>query len=217
MIRWLRRLRHRHDIEAAVLTEMEFHQQARAADLMDRDGLAPDEARRQARLEFGSMTAYREEARQALGFRVLDELHSDLRFATRSLTKSPVFTLSALAILALAIGINAAFFTLYSHYVFKPLPIRGADRHVDLVPLDSQARPVSPWSAAEWDVLRDAAPDELEGTYTVSGGFQVPLLEPQQRGGFAMAVSETFFPLLGGIAVQGRVFTPAARDRPSPS
>jgi predicted permease len=213
MIRWLRRLARRRSIEASIQTEMEFHQQARAADLMAHEGMSAAAARRQASLEFGSISNYREEARQALGFRPLDELRADLRFAWRSLSKSPMFTVSALVILGLAIGVNAAFFSLYNHYVLAPLPIRGAERHVDLVPRDAQARRVSAWTTDEVDVLRTAAPKELEGVYTVSGLLQVLLLEPQQRHTMVMAVSESFFPLLGGHPAQGRGFTERDQDQ----
>lgn len=211
MIGWLRRQFRRRHLDASMRAEMAFHIEARAADLAAHDGVSLDEARRRARLEFGSVTAHQDDARQALGFRLLDEVSADVRFATRSLRKSPIFTVSALAILAVAIGVNAAFFTLYNHYVLRPLPIRGAERHVDLVPRDAQERRVAAWTTDEVDVLRAAAPEELEGIYTATGMLQVLLLEPEQRQSMVMAVSETFFPLLGGAAVQGRVFTSGDR------
>ena len=46
----------------------------------------------------------------------------------------------AVAILALAIGANAAFFTFYANYVLKPLPIRGADRHFELTGRNAEGR-----------------------------------------------------------------------------
>ena len=46
----------------------------------------------------------------------------DLRFAFRSLTKSPAFTAVAVFTLALGLSANAVFFTIANDIFFRPLP-----------------------------------------------------------------------------------------------
>src|SRR4051794_8550537 len=55
---------HRSDVEREMFDELQFHLERRAEDLMARRGLSRAEATRIARLEFGSMEKYTEEARQ---------------------------------------------------------------------------------------------------------------------------------------------------------
>ncbi len=155
----------------------------------------------------------RTECRAALGYRLWDELRSDLRFAVRSLRTHLGYSATAIAIVALAIGVNSAFFTLFSHYVLKPLPIRGAERHFDLRGLDRRARLTGGWTAMEIDAFRQASRQQVEGLYTVRT-IQVLVLEPAQRLGVVSFVSDNYFRLLGGSAAIGRTFSEPERREP---
>src|SRR5665811_885489 len=59
----------------------------------------------------------------------------DLRFALRSLRRSPLFTLVAVLSLALGIGANTAIFTLIDQLMLRRLPVKNP---AELVMLDSQ-------------------------------------------------------------------------------
>lgn len=82
---------------------------------------------------FGSTLKLREEAHDAWGFGWLERLMQDLRYAMRGLRRSPGFTLTALAVLAIGIGLNVTAFGILNAAMFRPLPgIDDAPRVVRL-------------------------------------------------------------------------------------
>ena len=105
--------------------ELAFHLGERTEHWI-RQGLTPPEAERRARIEFGSFEAYRERGRDAKGFRPLDEARTDLRYAWRQLRKSPVFSVIAVAVFAIAIGANTAIFSALDGTLWRRLPVTDA-------------------------------------------------------------------------------------------
>ena len=77
--------------DADLADELAFHVDMQAEELR-RQGLSPDEARRQARLRFGSEAAVREVHRETRGLPWMDELQQDVRYAVRSLRRDWRFT-----------------------------------------------------------------------------------------------------------------------------
>src|SRR5947209_19110823 len=107
-------------VESDMAAELQFHIEARANDLAA-GGLGYEEARRRARLEFGSAEKYKEEIRRARGLRLLDELRADFIYGVRSLRRAPGFTLVAVVSLALGIGANSLIFSVLDSTLLKPL------------------------------------------------------------------------------------------------
>src|SRR5262249_37716129 len=107
--------------------EMVAHLELMAEDYRRR-GLSPEEALREARLRFGGAAQLREAHREERGVPVIDGVLQDVRYAVRTLWKSPGFFSLAVLTLALGIGVNTAVFTVYNAIVLRPLQAVEARR-----------------------------------------------------------------------------------------
>jgi predicted permease len=118
-------------IERGLDEEILFHIE-RQTDKNLRAGLPPDEARRQAYVQFGGVEHVKESARDEFRPVFIQDSLLDLRYACRSLRRAPVFTLVAALTLALGIGATTAVFTVVHGVLIKPLPFRDSDALVSL-------------------------------------------------------------------------------------
>ena len=84
-------------------------------------GMAPDEARRQALVKFGSAALVTEDTRAVWGWR-LEQLAQDVWYAMRVLRRRPLYALLAVLTLALGIGGTAAVFGVAQGVLLSPLP-----------------------------------------------------------------------------------------------
>ncbi|MGH9613594.1 MAG: ADOP family duplicated permease, partial [Bryobacteraceae bacterium] len=112
MNEFFRRLRYllsRNRFDQELASDMEFHREMAA---------------RKGGGNFGSTLRLREEARDAWGWTWIERLSQDLRYAARKLRKSPGFTLAAVLMLAIGIGVNLAAFGFFDLMVLRPLPVR---------------------------------------------------------------------------------------------
>ena len=76
---------------------------------------------------FGNTRRLREEAHDAWGWGWWDQLVQDVTFGSRLLRKSPAFTLTAIAILAIGVGLNVGAFQILNSVALAPLPVRDPD------------------------------------------------------------------------------------------
>src|ERR1041384_8876574 len=109
--------------------EMESHL-AMAIEENVKRGMSEQDAWRQARIQLGGVEQAKQQQRDARGFRGLDILWLDLRYAFRAMRRDPVFTGVAILILTLGIGANIAVFSVVNTLMLRPLPFQDSQQLV---------------------------------------------------------------------------------------
>jgi predicted permease len=166
-------------------------------------------AAREGRNNFGNVLQLREEAREAWGWTWIDRLGQDLRYGVRVMLRSPGFTLVAMMVLAIGIGVNVAAFSLFDMLALKPLPVPNADTLVRLERRSPNAYS-SEMAYPSFLFYRDHA-------RTLSAAMAVLGVPPMQiesdlQGTSTSFVTANYFTELGTRARIGRMLNPALDD-----
>jgi predicted permease len=181
-------------MERDMAAELRDHMDRYTEDLVSQ-GVPLEEARRRARVEFGTVEARKEECREALGLRLFDELRADTRYALRMLKQAPAFTAVAILSLALGIGANTAIFTLMETALWKSIPVKQPE----------QLRLFS-WVSGSKSAVEDLSGnwDEHDGMVG-STSFSYPVYRALRKqnvmeGVFAFKPADRMTALIGGQA-----------------
>jgi macrolide transport system ATP-binding/permease protein len=95
-------------------------------------GMSERDARRDALVRFGNLTATKERVASADAALVLESIWADVRYACRGLVKNPGFAVTAMLVLALGVGVSVAIFAFADAVLIRPLPYPDPTRLVML-------------------------------------------------------------------------------------
>ena len=212
------------DARRDVSDEIRFHLDMRAQELIEQ-GMPREEALREARRQFGDVSAIEAECRDERRARTRERVRRewwrgfamDLRYAVRSLRTNAGFTAAGVLTLGLGIGAAAAVFTVVDGVLLRPLPYAQPSR-LAMVWLSSsmaQGGGELPLSSGLYVEARDV----VKGLSTTAAFRSWPFVlsgeanaEPEQIAG--ARAEPTLFGTLGVRPVLGRTFTP---DEAQPS
>src|SRR5205085_1114516 len=164
-------------------------------------GMSPDDARAAARRAFGNVTHHKEEMRDAVGIRWLEQTFQDIRFALRSFRRSPTFAVTVIATIAMALGLNTAAFTIFNTYVLRPIQVRDPFSLYQMNYVDARGS----WHGLtneQYDALRRARPDAESFAYRVS------FARAEGRPSFGMLATGNALQVLGARPYLGRGLLP---------
>jgi putative ABC transport system permease protein len=215
---WLRRLFRKKQTERQLDSELRFHLEQRTAELADA-GMAPEEARRRARLEFGGVEGIKEECRESRRVHFFEVLLQDVKYGIRTMRRSPGFAIVAVLTLALGIGANTAIFSVVNAVLLRPLPFADPARLVQVwhVP-PARSFPgltrfaVSAANYLDWRAQSRTFEDMAiytAASFTLTGQGDAESLT-------SVPISPNLFNVLGAQPVLGRAFAPD-EDQPGRS
>ncbi|MBS1802181.1 MAG: ABC transporter permease [Acidobacteria bacterium] len=193
--------------------EIDAHLQMAIADRVAR-GESAEAARQAAAREFGNIPLVQDVSREMWGQGWLEQVGRDVRYALRQLRRSPGFSITATAMLAVAICANSTVFSWIDGTMLRPIP--GARDTGDLVSLQRGERnfsPVPPLSYLDYRDLR-------EQNHTLSGMLAYHHDWIALTGGahpervFIANVTANYFDVLGIKPVLGRFFLAEEETRP---
>lgn len=212
LIRRLRTLISGAHLEQGLDEEMRLHQELRSEQLQAQ-GMSASEARAAARRRFGNPLTVRERSVDVWGWRWLEQLAQDVRFATRTLRKNSGFTATVVVTLMLATGATTSIFSIVNGVLLRPLPFATPERLVQI------------YGRAFASDTGRSAPDPIEGPVgtaelaqfasqsTMFEGFAAYDLGTRHLDGpdgperlTAVSADREFFAVLGVAPTVGRTF-----------
>jgi predicted permease len=211
-MRWLKTKKRDAELTRELQSDLELEEEEQRE-----RGLSPEEARYAARRAFGNPALIREQTRAVWTWKWLEQLVRNLKYGTRTLFRSPGFSIVSVLVMALGIGATTSLFTIVRAVLLRPLPFRDPGK---LVMLYEHFR-----QNAGGDGFNTVAPGDYRDWRSQSRDFE-DLAAMRSYGGILSGVhselpevvqsaggSANLFPLLGVSPVLGRTFT-SAEDQP---
>jgi predicted permease len=197
----LRALVDRRHLEQDLQDELSSHIELQTRKNLAR-GLDATEARRQALIQFGGVQRVTEECRDARGVSWITISCKDALYALRGFRRSPFFAITAVATIALGLGVDTALFTIFNAYYFAPVNVRDP---YSLYAIErnrgSRGAPVGAhgFSSAEYPEFLAQNP-----AFSEAFGYRGAEVRMNDRRAFGLLVTAGYFGVLGGRPVLGR-------------
>jgi predicted permease len=201
---WLRQKQREQDLEREIRSDLDLE-----AEEQEANGLSPQDARYAARRALGNVTWVKEEVRFMWGWTLWETIFQELRYAARTLRKSPGFAATAILTLALGIGASTAVFTVVDSVLLKPLAFRESGRLVacweSVRFLRDDATGPNPRHVEVW---RQRATCFSGLTYLQYAAMGLTLGAEHPRLTNAIVTIPNYFDILQVHALLGRTFVP---------
>ena len=215
----LRALFFRRRMDEELQEELQFHIDMQAR--KNQRNQSDREAKRQARLQFGSVVRATEECREERGISSIEIAARDLRFALRMLRKSPGFAAVAILTLALGIGANTAIFSVINSVLLSNLPVKDPQQLVFLTNPDEQGLEIG-FADGNRDFVTYPEFQQLEqnnqafsgvlaaSNFTARISVELQTADSAANGAPARIsmISGSYFSVLGVTPILGRAFGP---------
>jgi predicted permease len=211
-MRWWQIKKRDADLERELRSDLELEEEEQRE-----RGVSPEAAYFAARRAFGNPTLIRERTRATWHWNWPEQLVRDLKSGTRSLLRSPGFSLISVLVMALSIGATTSLFTMVRAVLLRPLPFRDSGKLVVLYehfrqnPGGDGFNAVAPGDYRDWRSQTHGFEDMavMRGYGGILSGVHSELTEVVQSAGG----SANLFPLIGVAPALGRIFT-EAEDQP---
>jgi len=196
----LRSLIQRRRLEQDLRDELHSHIEFETRKNLAR-GMDHAEARRQAMIHFNGFERVTEECRDARGVNWITTVWRDSVYALRGFRRSPLFVATAVATIALGLGIDTALFSIFNAYYFAPVNVR------DPYSLYAIGRTWS-WDEYQKFLLQNPA-------FSEAFASRQPEVRLNDRRAFALLVTGDYFRILGASPAVGRFPDPSSsRNQP---
>ncbi len=195
--------------------ELRFHlEQQIAANIAA--GMAPEEARRQARLQLGAVEGVKAECREERRGFWLESLWSDVRYGLRMLRKNPGFTAIVVITLGFGIGANTAIFSVVNSILLRPLPVKDPGEIVELAWQQNNSKPLEYFSYPDYKDIRDQSSSVFSNVAVFQTNFDGLSTKGRADRILTSYVSGNYFPMLGLKPAEGRLMQPSDGGPASP-
>ncbi len=207
----IRALVRRRTVERELADELRFHLE-RETEKHIASGLTPADAARRARLDFGGMAQITEDCRDARGIALVDTVVQDVRYGIRTMRRTPMFSGTAIATIALATAAIATVACLADTLLWRPPAVERAETLVVVGATRGRGRSDGAVSYPDYVAFRDRATtvSGLAAHYSTAPLFAAVGGNAREVNGAVVSVN--YFPLLGVQPALGRFFR-ADEDR----
>jgi putative ABC transport system permease protein len=201
LLAWSRRDR----LDDDLAEEIRLHLDLRTRALID-SGVAPADAGREARRQFGNVTAIRERTRDQWGGVSIDVLVQDVRYGLRMIRKAPGFSGVAIASLAVGIGASTVLFSLANSFLFRPLNASNPDQLLQIFTSGFEGGRHGGSSYPDYESFREVP---VFSGLLASARVEATLSNEERPDVIAgLLVSANYFDVLGLRPSPGRFFRP---------
>lgn len=202
LLTWLRRRRAERDLRK----ELDLHLELETRQNIEH-GMSAEDAARAARAALGNVPLIREDVRAVWRWRWLDAVVQSLAHMLQSLRRTPGFSLVAVGVLALGVGLNTAIFSVVYGVLVRPLPYPDPDSIVVIHMRDPRTGRAT--SGFSWPDLGDWT--EQSRSFDALALSQRNLAALDGEAGYepfdGWTVSGTFFEIFGDPLLLGRGIT----------